>query len=34
METLTSRTEAIEGKDKLSLNLAEFIFIRRSGIAW
>ena len=32
IETISYRTDT--GKNKLSLNFAEFIFIRRSGVAW
>ncbi|MFO0131126.1 MAG: hypothetical protein ACK52J_00620 [bacterium] len=35
IETLTSRTKAMLGKDgKPGLNLNEFIFLRRAAVAW
>lgn len=34
LETLTSRTTTTMGVGILSLNLNEYIFLRRSGIAW
>lgn len=34
METLTSRTQASRLDGRLSLNLNEYIFLRRAAIAW
>jgi hypothetical protein len=34
METLTSRTQATRLDGRLSLNLNEYIFLRRAAIAW
>lgn len=35
METLTSRIKPTMGdEDKLSLNINEYIFFRRSAVAW
>ena len=34
METLRSRIQLTSGDVKLSLNLNEFIFFRRSAVAW
>lgn len=34
METLTSRVKKNVKDKELSLNFAEFVFLRRSGVAW
>lgn len=34
METLTSRTQITRQEGALSLNLNEYVFLRRAAIAW